>query len=275
MTKTWMISGCSTGFGRALAGLLLERGEQVVATARTPATLEALVASHGARALALKLDITREEDISAAFAAARERFGAIDVLINNAGYGGMGTVEETPVEVARAMMETNVFGAMAMIRAAVTEMRQRRSGQIVNIGSVAGLIGFPALGYYCASKFALAGLTESLAAELRPLGIKVTIAELGPFATDFTRTMKFNMPATPDYDLAALGQVAGNSNWGTGDDPRAGATALLRALNDPSPPVHMILGQPGLDTLALHDSRRAREREKWLETSALKTFAGT
>lgn len=266
--KTWLITGCSTGFGRALAQRLLERGDRVAATARNPATLADLVAPYGERALALKLDVTRADDIADAVAAARTRFGAIDVLVNNAGYGDMGTIEDTPVEVARAMMETNVFGTLAMIRAVVTEMRERGSGQIVNIGSVAGQIGFPGLAYYSASKFALAGLTESLAAELALLGVKVTLAELGPFATDFTRTMKVTPPAA-HYDMAALSQTAGNAGWGAGDDPGAGAEALLAALDAPEPPVRLILGQPALDVAALHEARRTQERERWREVSAL------
>lgn len=267
--RTWFITGCSTGFGRALAELLLERGEQVVATARKPETLDALVAAHGDRVLALRLDITQQDQIDAAVAAAHARFGAIDVLVNNAGYGDMGTVEETPIAVARAMMETNLFGTMAMVRAVVPEMRARHSGQIVNVGSVAGQIGFPALGYYCASKFALAGLSESLANELRLAGVKVTLAELGPFATEFTQTMTFNLPAFPEYDLAALSQHAGNSGWGAGDPARAGAAALLVALDDPEPPVRLVLGQAGLDVVQLHDARRAAERDKWLPVTRL------
>lgn len=269
--KTWLITGCSTGFGQALAQRLLERGERVAATARNPATLADLVAPYGDRACALRLDVTRADDIAQAVAAVRDGFGAIDVLINNAGYGDMGTVEDTPVDVARAMMETNVFGTLAMIRAVVTEMRERGSGQIVNVGSVAGQIGFPGLAYYSASKFALAGLTESLAAELAPLGVKVTLAELGPFATDFTRTMKVTPPAS-HYDMAALAHTAGNAGWGAGDDPRAGAAALLAALDAPEPPVRIILGQPGLDVAALHDARRTQERERWREVSALRAL---
>jgi NAD(P)-dependent dehydrogenase (short-subunit alcohol dehydrogenase family) len=267
--RNWLITGCSTGFGRALVGLLLDRGDRVVATARQPATMDALIASHPERALALKLDVTKPDEIKAAIAAARARFGPIDVLVNNAGYGDMGTVEETSVEVARAIMETNLFGAVNMIRGVVTEMRKRRSGQIVNIGSVANLVGFPALGYYCASKFALAGLTESLAAELGPLGVKVTIAELGPFATEFANKMKFNLPMTPDYDLASLARTAGSADWGPGDDPVMGAAALLAVLDAPSPPVHFLVGRPGMTTVALHDERRLLERSVWREASEL------
>lgn len=256
-----------------MAQLLLERGQRVVATARRPETLDDLVAPYGQSALALKLDITCAADIAAALDAVHARFGGVDALVNNAGHGDLGTVEETPIEAARALMETNLFGTLAMIRAVIPGMRERGHGRIVNIGSVAGQIGFPALGYYSASKFALAGLSESLAAELAPLGIRVTLAELGPFATEFTRSMKINPPG-PQYDMAALSQAAGNAGWGTGDDPVAGAKALLAALDDPEPPVRLILGQAGLDVVALHDERRARERARWLETSGLSGHRG-
>lgn len=267
--KTWMITGCSTGFGRALAELLLARGERVVATARRPETLAELVAPHGDRALAQPLDITDGAAIDAAVDTASERFGAIDVLVNNAGYGGLGTVEDAPLSEARAMFETNVFGTLAMTKAVLPAMIARRAGQIVMIGSVAGQIGFPGLAHYSASKFALAGLTESLAAEVAPLGVAVTLAELGPFATHFTQSMGMS-PPSPHYDLAALSVEAGNSQWGAGDDPRDGALALIKALDTPEPPRRLILGRPGLDVVALHEARRAAERERWLAVSRLR-----
>jgi short-subunit dehydrogenase len=266
--RTWLVTGCSTGFGRALAHALLERGERVIVTARNRERLKELIEPHAARALALSLDITRDSEIDAAVKASLEKFGAIDVLVNNAGYGTVGTVEETPIEVARATMETNYFGTLAMIRAVLPHMIQRGSGQIVNIGSVAGQVGFPLLAYYSASKFALAGMSESLAAELRPLGIAVTLAELGPFATNFTKNMTVNVPAA-HYDPAALARAAGNANWGAGDDPRPGAVALLTGLSVTDPPVRIILGRRGVDVAALHDARRAIERERWLPVSQL------
>jgi NAD(P)-dependent dehydrogenase (short-subunit alcohol dehydrogenase family) len=266
--NTWMITGCSTGFGRELAALLLARGDRVVATARKPEALDDLIRPHGDRALALKLDVTLPGDIAAAVAAAEGRFGGIDNLVNNAGYGGLSPVETASMEAARAMFETNFFGTLAMIKAVLPAMIERRAGQIVNIGSVAGQIGFPGLAHYSSSKFALAGLSESLAAELAPLGIKVTLAELGPFATQFISSMAFT-PPPPHYDFAALAVEAGNSHWDAGHDPRAGAEALLVALADPAPPRRLLLGQQGLDVVLLHDQRRQAERERWLETSKL------
>jgi NAD(P)-dependent dehydrogenase (short-subunit alcohol dehydrogenase family) len=270
--RTWLITGCSTGFGRALAETLLARGERVAATARKPETLDTLVAPYSEQALACRLDVTNPEQVESAIEAARRRFGAIDVLVNNAGYGQIGTVEDTPIDHARAVMETNLFGALAMIKAVLPEMVERRSGQIVNIGSVAGQIGFPALGYYSASKFALAGLTESLGAELAPLGIYVTLAELGPYATDFTRSMAIE-PPSPHYDLGALAQTSGNSNWGAGDPPERGVAALLHALAAVTPPRRLILGQQGLDVVALHEGLRRSERARWSETAMVKADA--
>jgi NAD(P)-dependent dehydrogenase (short-subunit alcohol dehydrogenase family) len=262
--RTWLITGCSTGFGRALAEALLAQGERVAATARRLEALETLIAAYGEQALACRLDVTDPEQVADAVAMVQRRFGPIDVLVNNAGYGQIGTVEDTSIAQARAVMETNLFGALAMIKAVLPEMIARRSGQIVNIGSVAGQIGFPALGYYSASKFALAGLTESLGAELAPLGIAVTLAELGPYATDFTRAMAIE-PPSPHYDLAALAQVAGNSDWGPGDPPERGAAALLQALAATNPPRRLILGRKGRDVVALHDGYRSRDRARWAE----------
>ncbi len=271
--RTWLVTGCSTGFGRALAHALLESGERVIVTARISAGLTDLIERHGDRALALDLDITRPDQIDAVLKAGLERFGTIDVLVNNAGSGTVGTVEQTPLETARAMMETNYFGTLSMIRAVLPGMIQRRSGQIVNIGSVAGQVGFPLLAYYCASKFALAGMSEALAAELGPLGIAVTLAELGPFATNFSKNMTVHAPAAY-YDPKELALAAGNAGWGAGSDPDLGARALLSVLSTAAPPRRIILGQRGLDVVALHAARRASERDQWLAVSQLEIAPG-
>jgi NAD(P)-dependent dehydrogenase (short-subunit alcohol dehydrogenase family) len=271
--RTWLVTGCSTGFGRCLAQALLQRGERVVVTARNLEGLAALTEPHPAHSLAVKLDITREAEIDAAHELALERFGAIDVLVNNAGYGAAGTVEETSIDTARAMMETNYFGTLSMIRAVLPHMIRRKRGQIVNIGSVAGRIGFPLLAYYGASKFALAGMSESLAAELKPLGIAVTLAELGPFATSFTKNMRVNAPAT-HYDPRALASAAGNAGWSAGDDPSSGVAALLQALSAADPPTRIVLGMRALQVIALHEARRTTERDHWLAVSQLTQASG-
>jgi NAD(P)-dependent dehydrogenase (short-subunit alcohol dehydrogenase family) len=272
--KTWLITGCSSGFGRAMAEVLLERGDNVAATARRSEMLEPLVAAFPDSALALRMDVTRPAEVTAAITATRARFGVIDGLVNNAGHGLLALVEDGAAGSARAMIEVHYFAVLETIKAVLPEMRARRSGQIVNVGSVAGQIGFPALSHYSASKFALAGLTESLAAEVRALGIKVVLAELGPFATDFTGSMQMTMPASADYDMAAMSLQAGNSNWSAGEDPRAGARALLAALDDAEPPVRIVLGPEGLAVADLHDGRRREARERWRETGMLTRFAG-
>jgi len=270
---TWLITGSANGFGRVLAETLLEKGHRVACTARRPEALADLVAAHGDRALALRLDVTLPDEIDAAAGAARAHFGDIDVLVNNAGYGQLGTVEQTPLEAARAVMETNYFGKLATIHAVLPEMIARGSGRIVNIGSVAGRIGFPAIGYYSASKFALAGLSESLAAEVAPLGIAVTLVELGPFDTGFAKAMAV-VPPAPHYDMAALSAEAGNNEWGSGDDPRPAAEALVAAISSPAPPRRIVLGQPGLKVVALHDARRQAEAETWAALSRLEGAPG-
>ncbi|MGB3583685.1 MAG: SDR family NAD(P)-dependent oxidoreductase, partial [Roseiarcus sp.] len=176
----WFITGCSTGFGRELSLILLKRGYRVVATARDKAKVEDIVAGNPKNGLALALDVDKQGQIDAAVKAAEARFGRIDVLVNNAGYGYLAAVEEGDDADIRAMFETNFFGLAAMTRAVLPIMRAQKSGAIVNISSVGGFIGFPGSGYYAATKFAVEGLSESLSKEVGPLGIKVIIVEPGP-----------------------------------------------------------------------------------------------
>jgi NAD(P)-dependent dehydrogenase (short-subunit alcohol dehydrogenase family) len=181
----WFITGCSTGFGRELAKILIARGYRVVATARDPQKIADLVADHAADTLALALDVEKQPQIEAAVKATTQKFGRIDVLVNNAGYGYLAAVEEGEDDDIRAMFETNVFGLAAMTRAVLPVMRAQKAGAIVNISSMGGFIGFPGSGYYAATKFAVEGLSESLSKEVGPLGIKVLIVEPGPFRTDW------------------------------------------------------------------------------------------
>ena len=184
-TPVWFITGCSTGLGRALAELIVQRGSRVVVTARDKSAIADIERSAPDRVLALSLDVTRPADIDAAVAATRERFGRIDVLVNNAGYGYQSTVEEGEEAEIRAQFDTNVFGLFAMTRAVLPLMREQRKGNIINITSVAGLIGYPGSGYYAASKHAVEGWSDALRAEVLPLGIGVTCVEPGPFRTDW------------------------------------------------------------------------------------------
>lgn len=185
MAQTWFITGCSTGFGRALAQHVIALGNNVVVTARDPAQVADLSAIAPDRTLALALDVTKADDIARATIAAEQRFGHIDVLVNNAGVGYFGAFEESDMDAVRAMFEVNVWGLANMTRAVLPGMRRRRSGTIVNISSVGGLRSVPSLSFYAASKFAVEALSEGLSKETEPLGIKVLIVEPGPFRTDW------------------------------------------------------------------------------------------
>ena len=209
----WFITGCSTGFGRELSVILLKRGYRVVATARDKAKVEDIVAGNPKNGLALALDVDKQGQIDAAVKAAEARFGRIDVLVNNAGYGYLAAVEEGDDADIRAMFETNFFGLAAMTRAVLPIMRAQKSGAIVNISSVGGFIGFPGSGYYAATKFAVEGLSESLSKEVGPLGIKVIIVEPGPFRTDWAgRSLK--TPRKPDRRLRGDGARAATADSG-------------------------------------------------------------
>src|ERR1700722_9393113 len=182
--KSWLVTGANAGFGRAVCEEVLARGGKVVATARDPNSLAALVDKSNGRALALPLDVTKTTQIAAAVEGA-EALGGVDVLVNNAGYGFLGGVEESEDREIRAMFEVNFFGAAAMMRAVLPGMRAKGAGYIINVSSIAGIFGGPAGGYYSGTKFGLEGLSESLAIEGEPLGIRVLIMELGAFRTDF------------------------------------------------------------------------------------------
>jgi NAD(P)-dependent dehydrogenase (short-subunit alcohol dehydrogenase family) len=265
-TPVWFITGCSTGFGRELARLVLDRGWRAVVTARDKARVADLAEGHGDRALALDLDVTDESQITAAVRAAEERFGAIDVLVNNAGYGYQAAVEEGVEAEIRAQFDANVFGLFAMIRAVLPGMRTRRRGHILNITSVAGFVGFPGSGYYAASKHAVEGLSDSLGREVAPLGIKVTCIEPGPFRTDWAgRSLRQTPNRIADYAetagarLKATAEISGKQ---AGDPVRAGE-AMIRVVESPDPPRHLVLGAWGLDQVTGKLSETLAEIEAW------------
>ena len=246
----WFITGCSTGFGRELARRVLERGWRAVVTARNPAQVADIVRGHEDTAIALKLDVTDEAEVTAAAKAAQDRFGQIDVLVNNAGYGYLAAVEEGEDREIRAMFEANFFGLVAMTNAVLPGMRARRSGCIVNISSIGGLASFPATGYYHATKYAVEGLSESLAQEVAPLGIKVVIVEPGPFRTNWAGpSIKQSATRISDYDATAgvrPTQTEERSGKQPGDPVRA-AEAIIAAVQSPEPPLRLVLGKPALE----------------------------
>lgn len=259
-TKTWLITGCSTGLGRALAERVLQAGGRVAATARDPAHLQGLGGGTDAdRFLPVALDVTRADQIRDAVGHAVSRFGGVDVLVNNAGYGYQSSVEEGEDEAVRAQFEANVFGLFALTRAVLPVMRERKGGHVINITSVAGFIGFPGSGYYAASKHAVEGWSDALAAEAKPLGIRVTCVEPGPFRTDWAgRSLKQTPNRIADYAEtvgARLKATSGNSGKQVGDPVRA-ADAMIRLAEMEAPPRHLVLGRMGFDSV----TAKLRER---------------
>ncbi|SIO41452.1 oxidoreductase [Paraburkholderia phenazinium] len=246
----WLITGCSTGFGRELAKLVLERGWRAVVTARDTSKVADIVEGHGDRALVLPLDVTKRAQIDHTVAQAKEHFGRIDVLVNNAGYGYLAAIEEGEDAAVREMFEANVFGLVDTTKAVLPVMRKQRSGLIVNVSSIGGLTSFAATGYYHGTKYAVEGISESLATEVKPLGIDVLIVEPGPFRTNWAGP-SIKQSATQIEDYAATAgerrkQTAARSGNQAGDPVRAAQAIIDAALSD-TPPLRLLLGKAALE----------------------------
>lgn len=245
-TKTWLISGCSTGIGREIALAALADGDNVAVTARKPDAVADICADHPGATIALSLDVTDRAQIDAAVAATVERFGSLDVLVNNAGYGYLSAVEEGDDAKVRQLFDTNFFGAVDLVKASLPQMRQQGSGFVLNISSMAGLVANPPNVYYSATKFALESLTEGLAKEVEPFGIRVAAIEPGAFRTDWgTRSMQETDGPIGDYDehvgtrrelIRAFGHAL------PGDPRKIGAAAVMLA-NHEDPPLRLLLGK--------------------------------
>lgn len=265
--QVWLITGASAGFGRCLSDEILDRGGMVVATARNPASVQAIVAKAPDRVLAVALDVTKPEQVSAAIAATMARFGRLDVLINNAGYGLISGVEEAADQEVRDVFEVNFFGLASTTRAALEVMRAQRSGMVVNISSGAGVRGHPGSGYYCATKWAVEGFSESLAAEAAPLGIGVLIVEPGPFRTDFAgRSIAGPAREIPDYELAiATRRGLAQSDGKQAGDPVRAAKLIVDAVLQKDRPLRLVLGGATFEGVCksiearLADSRRSKD----------------
>lgn len=244
----WFITGCSTGFGLELAKQAIEHGFRTVITARDPSTLEGYMATD--HVLVLKLDVTKPDQVAAAIKSAEDRFGGIDVLVNNAGIGYFAAIEEGEEADIRKMFEVNVFALCDMVRAVLPGMRKRRSGCIVNFSSIAGIRGFPALGYYNATKFAVEGLSEALWQEVEPLGIKVMVVEPSGFRTDWAgRSANESAHQIDDY-VATAGAVRAGVRAVSGKqpgDPVRAAKAVVKAVASGNPPHHLLLGNDAFD----------------------------
>lgn len=274
--SVWFITGCSTGLGRALATAVLEGGGRAAVTARDPGTVADLVARHGDRALALALDVTDSGRVAEAVKEAEAAFGRIDVLVNNAGYGYLAAVEEGEEDEVRALFDTNFFGLAEVTRAVLPGMRARRSGHIVNVSSIGGLAAFGATGYYHATKFAVEGLSESLAAEVAPLGIKVTIVEPGGFRTNWSGpSMRQSATVLDDYaETAGARRASTLATYGhqPGDPDRA-AEAIIGAVRAEEPPLRLLLGRSAYDiATARLDTLRAGF-EGWRDVTLGADFA--
>jgi NAD(P)-dependent dehydrogenase (short-subunit alcohol dehydrogenase family) len=257
--KTWFITGASRGFGARVAELALAQGDNVVATARNPrSAIERL--GEPANLLALALDVTNEAQAKVAADTAIERFGRIDVLLNNAGFGLVGAVEEATGEEVEKLYRTNVFGLLAVTRAVLPAMRQARSGRIFNISSIGGYRGSPGFGVYCSTKFALEGLSEALHGELAPLGIHVTVIEPGFFRTDFLDASSLSVSARPIADYAgtagAVRTRATDLNHAQPGDPDKLARVVVDFADAPNPPLRLPLGS---DTVAAIEAKHASD----------------
>ncbi len=247
----WLITGCSTGFGREIARAALEAGHSVVVTARRADAVQDFGNEYGDRALAVALDVTDTGQIAAAVAAADKAFGGIDVLVNNAGHGYLSAVEEGDDAEVRKLFDVNYFGAVDMIKAVLPSMRARGSGHIVNISSMTGLVANPPNAYYSSTKFALEAVTEALATEVRPLGVKVIAIEPGAFRTDWaTRSMKESDTPISDYaDVAARKDLIKQFADHLPGDPRKVAEAVLMVTELDDPPLRLLLGRDVLKAM--------------------------
>ncbi len=268
--RVWFITGASTGFGRELAEQVLADGDKVVATARKPEQLAELGRQYPETALILPLDVMQQSAVDSAVKAALDRFGRVDVLVNNAGYGVNGAIEEVSEAEYMPMFETNVFGLLRVTRALLPQFRERKSGNIVNLSSIGGLIGTPGVGYYNASKFAVNGLSEALAGEMAPLGVHVTIVEPGPFRTDF-----LGRSATiAKHQIEEYRQSAGKSReyfetqaGKQAGDPVKAVKAIMAAVAAPEPPKHLVLGKQAYDRMEARLELWKNDLAAWKDTT--------
>ncbi len=266
----WLITGCSTGFGRELAKLVLARGWRAVVTVRDPAQVADIAKDHGDRALVLALDVTRRKQIEDVVAEAKKRFGRIDVLVNNAGYGYLAAIEEGEDSEVRALFETNVFGLIDMTKQVLPVMRAQGNGLIVNVSSIGGLASFAGVGYYNGTKYAVEGLSESLAIEVKPLGIGVLIVEPGPFRTNWAGpSIKQSATRIDAYESTAgerRKQTAARSGNQAGDPVRAAQAIIDAALSD-KPPLRLVLGKAALELARGKLERSRNDFDAWESTT--------
>ena len=264
--RVWLITGCSTGFGRELVKTVTERGEIAIGTVRNEEQVKELESINKELVAGIVLDVQKQDTIDKASKFIQEKYGRLDILVNNAGYGTLGPIEETSEEEVMRQFDVNVFGCVRMMKLALPFMREQRSGHILNITSIAGLNGFPGVGIYNGSKFALEGIGEALAAETKHLGIKVTNVEPGPFRTDWAgRSATYNESQIQDYKESAsknMDSIRGVSGNQIGDPVKA-VNAMYEATRLDEPPVHLPLGGPAYKRIGIRLQEFKEEIDKF------------
>jgi len=276
MEKVWLITGSSRGLGRALAEAVLAAGDKLVATARKPAQLADLVDRHGDQVRAVALDVTDARAAGNAIQGAVDAFGRLDVLVNNAGYANVNSIEDMAAEDFREQIETNFFGVVNVTRAALPVFRAQRDGHIIQISSIGGRGATPGLSAYQSAKWAIGGFSEVLAKEVGPLGLKVTVVEPGGMRTDWAGSSMRVGAVQPDYQQAVGAMIqAHNANADImRGDPAKVAQAILRIASEKRPPLRVLLGSDAVFLASLFSAERAKEDAKWKEVSVSTDFDG-
>ena len=268
--KTWLITGCSSGLGRAFAEEVLAYGYNAVVTSRNPKDIQDIVTDYPETALGLALDVTDKDQITNAVKQAKQKFGGIDVLLNNAGYGFRGAVEEANEQEMHNLFDTNFFGTVHMIQAVLPVMREQRSGTIFNVSSIAGRFSNPASGYYSATKYAIEGMSDALLKEVSPLGIKVIVVEPGAFRTDFAgRSLTGAKKEISDYDeTAGKRRKENDETHGTQPgDPKKAAQAIIKIEKEKQPPFRFLMGSDAIEIIQKELETQIKELEDWKEIS--------
>jgi NAD(P)-dependent dehydrogenase (short-subunit alcohol dehydrogenase family) len=273
--RTWLITGTSSGLGRALAEAALDHGDRVVATARSTDAIADLERRFPDRAAAVPLDVTDVDQARQAIDAAVRAFGRIDVLVNNAGYGVLGALEELSDDALRRQFETNLFGALNVTRAALPQLRRQRSGHVVQLSSLSATVANPGEGAYVGSKAALEGISESLAQEVAHLGIRVTIVQPGPFRTDFAGRSLQEAPPIDDYaeSVGAARELIAQLDGNQPNDPIRGAQAIINAIDADDPPLHLALGEDAIEAIRAKLDERREELDAWAAVGEATAFA--
>ncbi|WP_329140361.1 SDR family oxidoreductase [Streptomyces sp. NBC_01476] len=266
MSKVWFITGTSRGFGREWAEAALERGDSVAATARDATSLKPLVDAYGEKVLPLTLDVTDKSAVDAVVARAHAHFGRLDVVVNNAGYGLFGTIEEVSEEQARAQIETNLFGALWVTKAVVPIMREQGSGHIIQVSSIGGITAFANVGLYHASKWGLEGFSQALSLEVEPFGVHVTVVEPTGYSTDWAGSSAVHADPIPVYDEARAARAA-RTQPGMIGDPKATREAILDIVDAEQPPLRVLFGKGLLARVQEEYGKRLATWEQWNDLS--------